>query len=320
MRRTIPLLLGVLLLLVLPLAPIRAGELGGLVFNAGHFPLFATITVLVFHAIPPRWGGNGLRWITTALVGIGLTLLVELIQPLVSRSLSFADLLTGLLGIGAGLGGIAIWERFGSRARLGYALLCAGVCVVLLLPAWREWEAMMWRAGQLPLLADFEQDVELRLWEAQGGRADGLSSIAFSTERASSGRRSLQVHAAEGDWAGTRYDAGRQDWSGYDELALDIYNPGEPFRISLRVDDDLETDKVWFVRRTILPGGWSELRVPMDQIRVGTYPQKEPRREVDLSRIWRLMLSTGKNQPGRVFFVDHVRLIRNADGPASSGS
>ena len=139
MRRTIPLVLGISLLLVLPLVPIRAGYLGSLLFNAGHFPLFVTITVLVFQAIPTRWGGEGLRWITTALTGIGLTLLIELIQPLFSRDLSFEDFLTGLLGIGAGLGGIAVWQRFGTRARLGYALLCAAVCLVLLLPAWREW-------------------------------------------------------------------------------------------------------------------------------------------------------------------------------------
>jgi len=319
-RRTIPLLLGVSLLLVLPLVPMRAGYLGGLLFNAGHFPLFVTITVLVFQAIPSRWGGEVLRWVTTALIGIGLTLLIELIQPLVSRNLSFEDFLTGLLGIGAGLGGIAVWQRFGTRARLGYALLCAAVCLVLLLPAWREWKAIMWRAERLPLLADFEEDIELRLWEAQGGRANGPSSIALSAEQVSSGHRSLRVNAAEGNWAGTRYNAGEQNWSDYDELVFDIYNPGEPFRFSIRIDDVLEQDKVWFVRKTTLPRGWSELRVPMEQIRIGTYPQKEPRREVDLGRIWRLMLSTGKNQPGRVFFVDHVRLIRNSAEPTTAGS
>jgi hypothetical protein len=173
----------------------------------------------------------------------------------------------------------------------------------LLHPTWLELRASAWRSKRFPLLADFEEEIELRLWQNQTSNDEWPTTLTLTNEHVSAGSRSLAVHTGEGAWPGVIYAAGGADWRAYERLMWDVYNPAGPFKLSLRVDDERDQpfERSFHTKFTTGPG-WNRFAIPLERIRRG------PRtRELDLSHVHRICIYA-EGEQARLFFLDHVRL------------
>jgi hypothetical protein len=297
---------GLLVLLTTPFLPLTAERdfaLWNALSNACHLPLLCAVT-LALYAVLDRASPRK-RLFAAAAAAWTLATGIELLQPLASRSASVTDLALGTLGIAVAAGGIQAWRGRRAGLRAAHAALTVGACLLVLSPSWSEWRGVRWRAEHFPLLGEFESDVELRLWRPQESRSRAPTRIALSNRHVESGRRSLRVRTGGSGWPGVSYEAGDMDWRPYRELAFAVYNPGPPFRLFVRIDDDGDTtdEESRYTRGLEVASGWNRFRLPTAEIRDG--PE---RRALDLRRIRRVILFVRRREPQRIFYVDHVRL------------
>lgn len=284
-------------------------------FDAGHYPLIAALTLLlhglVGHRVEAAMGdGRRGRWGSAFFVGSVAVLAafaIEAVQPLIGRTASSIDLINGLAGAVMAATGLGLWraERTWPPKAI-HTLVAVGLMLFLLRPAITQARAVRWRDSHFPVLGRFEDPIERRLWQALPGRSDVATSVAIRDDYAKSGEGSLRVVTAGGAWPGVRFNADRQDWSAYGRLVVDVYNPGEePFRLNVRVDDDGDTTTFGgrFNGRRELAPGWNRLEVPIASIAEG--PSE---RTLDLTTIRALYLFTARDDGPRTFFVDDVRL------------
>ena len=274
--------------------------------DAGHLPMFGLLA-LVFHFIhPAKRPGSLVHCATSVSLSTLVAATAELLQPLVGRTESWFDLRNGVFGAMIAVSGAALsQQRAKKRWRQAHALAALAIAAFALWPAFSEWRGICWRHANFPLLGEFESEAELRLWTAQGGSERSATSIRFTPEQAVQGKNSLAIHTGAGSWAGVSYSAGDKDWSGFKQLAFDVFDPGEPFVLSVRVDDDGDCSKFGsrYDNGFPLEKGWNHLAISLRELEHG------PRsRKLNLRAIRRLALFTGANEPARSFFLDHVRL------------
>ena len=295
---------GLLLSAFIPMRITNNAALWIALSNASHFPLFLLIGILVFLGLA-RFGMRPFgRYVSTLLICLVTAVAIELLQPLLLRTASWTDLINGTLGLVSAILGIFVWRRFGMPTRLLHLALSLAVFAVLLRPAWIEWRSIDWRTRNFPLLANFEDPDERRLWHAQGDVRFAPTTIDFSGDWASSGDAALVVRGGGGRWVGVRYHAGDIDWSGFQVLAWEMHNPGEPFKLTVRIDDARSNDsRNRFRRNFSIETGRNEIRIPIGEIRSG--PKD---RSLEMSTIRRLILHLGKDSSPRVFYLDSVRL------------
>lgn len=275
-------------------------------FDAGHFPLFALLALLIYWSPPAVGLKLEKRCAVAAGIAATFAILIELFQPWVGRTASSTDLINGLLGIAAAASGAYLWARKSPRVvRMLHAVLTLVVAVLLLLPAISEYRALHWRSTQFPLLAGFETELEMALWRGMTSLPSAPTSLQRSTEHATDGSFALDIETRGGAYPGVRYSAGQLDWSGHDALVLDLFNPGESFVLNIRIDDDGDCTLFAqrFNRRIPLEPGLQTLRIPTADIRQG--PRE---RELNLQAIRSVYLFTGKHDAPRRFYVDHARL------------
>ncbi len=296
-----------LVLLAFPLLPLgsnRDSPLMRAAFDAGHFPLLAVFTAVCFLLLA---GGRVARFRLGVAIFLGVlaALAVELVQPWIGRTSSVRDFLIGLLGVFTTATAVWVWRRPGVGLRLFHVVVVTVLAMMVLRPTWHEFEAARWRRHNFPLLADFEEPVELRLWSPRGNLLAVPSTMAPSNARSSSGESSMQVKTARGQYGGALYTAGRQNWQGFESLVFDLYNPGEAFSFLLRIDDtgDCTERESRFNRDYRVGTGWSSIRVALSDIREG--PE---RRELNMREITRVIFLARRSSTARVFYLDHVRL------------
>jgi hypothetical protein len=309
-----------LALLALPLVPLRRGAdpaLWQALADAAHFPLLVAFTLVLYHAAARVLPGRGRRALLVAAAGLLGSLAIEWIQPRLGRTASLRDLAIATLGIAAALAGVAAWSSGSAAARWVHGLVTLALFAGLLLPAAVEWRAIAARGRSFPMLADFEQPIELRLWRARGAPPAAPTRMSRSTSHASSGRFSLEVVTGGGEWPGVSFAAGGSDWRGHAALSFDVFNPGPSFPLSVRIDDAGDTTEYAsrFNRTVTIAPGANRIRIPTDDIRQG------PRdRELELGDVRWVMFFVDAGAERR-FYLDRVQLEGPSDralaGPGS---
>lgn len=157
--------------------------------------------------------------------------------------------------------------------------------------------------GSVKVLLDFEEDRDLdHVWWS----CPDLFSL--TAEHASSGERSLRCDLGPGDYPGVRFRDLDRNWSGYDRLAFTIHSGGpDTLTLVVRIDDDRSGEDFAnrYNGRFPLPPGTREIRIDLEEVRAA--PEN---RELNLSRVERLLFFL--NRPARppVLWIDHVRLER----------
>lgn len=270
--------------------------------DAVHVPYFAAITVLITFCIRHcSWRNRVLAASLCVLVWAGA---VELIQPLTGRTRDIIDFRNGAIGVS--IAAAALLSRRGrpilvlaGTIALGYALA----------PTWREYKAERERTLGFPMLGDFEKAFELKLWITpdSGEPPPHFTQIARSAAYASHGRYSLEVTITGGGRGanglpGVRFLADGQNWSAYRMLAFDVFNPGSPFELGLRLDDANSTDRTNRYNGSVqVVAGWNHFSLSLARI------AGEPEKGLDLRKIRRLLFYTD-GESDRKFYLDNVRL------------
>jgi len=272
--------------------------------DAGHLPAFLLFAAVTFNVISGHTKQSPYR--ATALLCLIIILLIELLQPLVGRTPSFADIALGITGVALTLSGYYLWRDLHLWwPRVLHGVLLLAVTVVIALPVWQQWQGIWRQYQQFPLLGDFEQEADLIAWRAQGESSRGKSAATRSADHATHGQYSLRVSSVGGDWSGVNWSGIESDWRNYQQLAFDVYNPAGSFKLHVRIDDDSDSHRyearynsIWNVRT-----GWNAIAIRIDTIAAG--PRWQP---LNMRAIRRVVLFTGKNASTREFYLDDIRL------------
>lgn len=273
--------------------------------DAVHVPFFAAFTGFLFAVNPTRSPSEQRRIVMAAVLAAAFAGAVEVIQPLTGRNESFIDFRNGLLGILCATAWLEARRRHSRAALLGVVIFALVVCAFALRDAAAEGSGIAWRQAHFPLLGDFENDAELRLWIASGDDRIGRSArLQRTSDHATRGSHSLQISTTTASWPGVRFLAADQDWSDRAALAFDVFNPGEPFTLSIRIDDarSKNHDDRYNSALTVA-SGWNHFRLPLSG--VATAPHA---RRLDLHAIRRVLFFLEDASTPRRFDLDNVRL------------
>ena len=273
--------------------------------DAAHIPFVAMLTFFAWHILPARIVRNrALLAFTICAAAAGLA---EWLQRFTGREPSWSDFTNSAAGAFLTFLGITMWQRRPVLPwRMLYIAYAGALCAITVLPAWREFRAIAWRSVSFPMLGDFENTYELRLWCGDGRRdAPDGARIRLDTAHASHGAQSLRIETRAHGNPGVRFLAADQDWRDYSALAFDVFNPGDPFELSIRIDDDFlkpeREDR--FYRALPIAAGWNHIAIPLEEI---SHAPKN--RCLNLAAIRRLVLFLEDPAQPRVFHLDHVRI------------
>ncbi len=294
--------IGVVLVVgVLLLMPVKyPGRILGVVFDFAHVPVFAVFVYVVIRLVcgrEPSWKVA----IAIAVVAAGFGLGGEFLQRYVGRSGDWGDAASNAIGaaIGFTVGTWRKWRR-GPLLVVGLAL-AAGVFAVYFNPV-RTLTDLFRQQTELPLLASFENELELSRWRC------GLSKLSRSTEHVSDGRFSLRWELNPGLYPQCTLHWPVNDWTPYRALEFDVWNDAdEPLEIITKIEDfrhnNTHSDR--FHQTVNVAKGKTTVRVDLKAV------QDAPAdRKMDMALITRLTLFTIDLRKQRVLHIDRLQLIK----------
>ncbi len=259
-----------------------------------HIFLFAGLTALIYYYCPT------LNLVRLALYALIIAVLSELIQPYFKRSLELHDFVFNILGIGLTIFAIYLKRRPAQGRVLKYIfytfLLISGFCFCL--PVFQSLQAYQRMHQRFPVLADFESNIDQQLW-VPGPVADGRLACTLDLPG------SLWCQNVAGRSPGIAFAPGLMDWSEYNNLVLEIENPGEAFTIYLRIDDDQDCTKYTerFNASYLLKTGSNQIKIAFPEIIAGP-----THRKLNLAKITRIVLSLYADPKRREFKIEEIRL------------
>jgi VanZ family protein len=267
-------------------------------WNFGHI-IFFTVFMLLVQSLRPL--GHWHSWLCVTLLAIGIGIAIEFVQRFVGRDSSWDDVLHNLFGVWLGL----FWGQ--KPTRPVWFLRC--ISLVLVAPAfWLViYSAMadIVMREQFPLINSFESRFELAQVQAHPSLAKTQQVSSLHTH----GSYGLQVELGTSKYAGLSLIGPYGDWSGYQFLQMDFYNPEhEPLELVLKISDtshDQGTNSVndRFNRKLVLTHGWSQITVDLKDVR------EAPRNRVmQMDEISGMAVFVMKLSRSRVFYWDNIRL------------
>lgn len=244
--------------------------------------------------------------ISTILICLFIMITVELLQPYVGRSASVKDILYGISGLVIWLGYTFLRSRVETKQQLVILILSVILAFVAVgSSALYNGYAVFWRWQQFPVLADFESEAEMKLWNPYGASENLKTTAERVADYSNTNQYSLLVTTVANAWSGVVYEAGDADWSSYRRVSMSIYNPDESFSLTLRIDDagdSLEFGQRFNHKLTIEPG-WNKIEIGMSDI-VANVPDKY----FDLTKLRKIYLFTAKDKSSHQFYLDNIYL------------
>ena len=193
----------------------------------------------------------------------------------------------------------------GKRFRLGLRVLSLLPALVALPVAFAAFDDYnIWQ--DFPVLASFEHKDELRRWAAgQNVRIRRVESMARD------GRYAAAIDFSTDQYSGITMQYFYRDWSGFNALAADVYNPDEPVDLMIKIYDrqHTETGRYDFHDRyngsRSLKHGWNEIHISMREIE-----HSPAGRLMELDQIYGLQLFLMNQPKPRTLFIDNIRLAQ----------
>lgn len=253
-------------------------------WNLLHLPAFFLLACFL-HALWPRSWREPVRIGITIGAALFLGLATEGAQSSLGRSGNWGDVAFDAVGIALAV----TWLLFGRRrrrfARIGFPALVLGVAIACLWPAWGGDWAEARQNRHLPEIGTFSEWETRMLWQAQGNaRVEAVPG-------------GLRLRIGKGRYGGVSYRPGTQDWSSFSRVVVEIENPGEPFELGIRIDDPSSRERgEWFSSSAVVGSGRQKIEVGLPA-GAGDAPP------IDLARVSRLALFTGREEQGREFVV-----------------
>lgn len=276
-------------------------------WNLGHIALFLSLGYLLL--TPPSalagysFGKQAVIILCLALVLGGV---VELIQATIGRSMDYADIARNTVGAILALVFFAPSRHaLAKPARLTLQtlslILFAGASTPFALAVWDEQRALT----QWPVLANFEDRVQLSRWSSTG---DARLSIAKPA--ANRTRPTMKVDFGTSQYAGANLDYFPRDWSYYQQLTIEIYNPAtSPLKITCRIHDRLHSlstaqqHEDRFNRSYQLQPGWNEINITMQALLAA--PSQRP---MDIESINNLQLFVSRLDSNATVYIGRIYL------------
>jgi hypothetical protein len=205
---------GFLLLIPLPLA--WEGGWRSRLFDLGHVPLFAVITLVLAHV----FGG----WHWGVMAALSLAALIEFAQHFVGRSGDLADFLRGAAGVlaaGASLLAIKSTSRF---YKVVYSLLAIGFVAVPAIEVGPRLIDAVDGISHFPVLADFSTDRQQMRWQCRQATLTRMQDP--DRPEAFVGR--LEFRPGRRDYPGALLEHISRDFTGYNRLCWSFTVEGGP--------------------------------------------------------------------------------------------
>jgi hypothetical protein len=128
----------------------------------------------------------------------------------------------------------------------------------------------------------------------------------MSEEHVTSGKHSLRVSLPPGQYPGINFQDIKNNWSEFQYLKMDVFNPTEEkFNFHIRIDDNksgLEYANR-FDANFELKQGLNQISIPVDSIRANLHHHP-----LNLKRIKRMMIFLTNNTKPRELYLDNIRL------------
>jgi len=161
-------------------------------------------------------------------------------------------------------------------------------------------------SGEVRVLDDFEE-----------GRIGWTGQVALSivAEHASHGGHALKVTFPAGTpYPGIAASAVETDWSGFDVLKFDVFNPqGTPVDLNVRIDDPSSTGYYSRYNGEFLAvNGWNAFEIPLERLRAGN-------RALDVSRIAAFVIFLSAPERELTLFIDNIRLVSGEEPAWAAG-
>jgi hypothetical protein len=173
-----------------------------------------------------------------------------------------------------------------------------------------------WRMTQsIPNLANFESETELLRWNDGVYERYPSEALGFSKKtapnKAQSKNHVLKVTLNTHRYTGIVGAGLFRDWSGYDALQFDVYNPNDyDLNLNIKVEDESAMGGAMgyhnrYNGKYKLRSGSNRIRVTLEEIANG------PRgREMDLSKIHRLSFFFSRLPEPSFIYLDNVTLLK----------
>ena len=169
-------------------------------------------------------------------------------------------------------------------------------------------------APQVKVLDDFEAEASLTHWQG---------SVRVSTTHPAHGRNCLEVRFdSQSGILTTPFQEG--NWTGYDRLLFDVYNPETtPVILSFRLYDavggdgpDVAPHNLYRAdRKLFLGSGWSHVEVVLKSLETSS-----EERYLALDQIRRLTILTDTRTHPLTLFVDNFRLVAGIEGDSTASA
>jgi len=154
--------------------------------------------------------------------------------------------------------------------------------------------------GQL-VISDFESEDELDRvqWQCH-------TLCSLSDENATQGNKSLRLELYPSDYPGVAFQIPTHNWSSYQILSLDIFNPqDEVISLAMRIDDmkaypDIED---WYNKSFSIKPGMNHLKIPLSSL-----PTAVTKRSINLKTIYQCLIFMVQPHKKYVLYLDYVYL------------
>lgn len=291
------------------------GRLWGELFDLAHAPVFCGTLLLIVGLCDPSAIGLSKKHVVLREMTLGRVLVIaavliaagsvaELLQKLVGRSASFADVAANGVGLIAGICWVLRCRSTSTSAGRKYIVLA----VILLgsisvSPLLDSWDCLL-QIRSFPMLASFERPREFRNWNTHS--ATLTQSQVWATDGSHCAR--LQLQAA--NYPGMLMTWFERDWSNHTSVHLDLKNlEAFDLQIVFKLHDrqHLENnfaDDDRFGQVILVPANEVvSVAIPLNEVR-----NAPASREMNLSQMWAIDLFAIHLQQPAVLLVDRFRL------------
>ncbi|MEP3482037.1 MAG: hypothetical protein ABJZ55_22530 [Fuerstiella sp.] len=291
------------------------GRLWGELFDLAHAPVFcATLLLIVGLCDPPAIGLSNrhqvlLPMTTPRIAGVAVGLIAagagaEVLQTLVGRNASLADIAANGVGVIAGISWVLGCRSQSPASKRTYAFATVTLLLTISIsPLLDAWDCLL-QIRSFPMLASFERPREFHNWNCHSAK------LSQSDEWATDGHHCAKLNLSAGNYPGMLMSWFERDWSKHSYLHLDLNNPSSiDLQIVLKLHDHQHVYNGFpsddrFHEVILVPAGQViTMQIPLSNVR-----NSPANRQMDLGQMWTIDLFAIHLQEPAVLLVDGLRL------------